>query len=407
MNLLRRVLAIGVVATLVDVSGLVVLVEAGGWPVWAADALAVSVATLVSYFLHTARTSSADAPSRRWFHSPVPYWATAVAALLADVAVLTLLDLLIAPGWWFSLMALKSVSLGFAFLIRTGNYRDLMFRAVRGVQAEPACREPAPGEMRLSVVVPAFGEADRIAATIARIRDELAPLAADGGLEVVVVDDGSHDDTAAVARDAGADQVVVYRPNRGKGAAVREGMLVALGRTVVFTDADLAYSPAQIAGLVRATEAGWDVVVGSRQHTGTLTVVRAGRLRELGGRVINVFTGLVLLGRYRDTQCGLKAFRSDVARLIFSHTTIDGFAFDVEVFHLVERYGLTLTEVPVELENSQRSTVSVLRDASRLVRDLISIRNNDRVGVYDLSDPVLPPPGDRTRGDTGGLGMRR
>lgn len=393
MNLLRRVLAIGVIATLVDVLGLVLLVEVAGWPVWSADALAVSVATLVSYFLHTARTSSADAPSRRWFHSPGPYWSTAAVALLMDVAVITLLDLLFAPGWWLPLVGLKVVSLGFAFLVRTGNYRDLMFRTVRDVQAQPACRPASPGEVRLSVVVPAFGEADRIATTIARIRTELVPLAARGGLEVVVVDDGSDDDTAAVAREAGADQVIAYRPNRGKGAAVRQGMLAARGRTVAFTDADLAYSPAQIAGLVGAVEAGWDVVVGSRQHTGTLTVVRARRLRELGGRVINVFTGVVLLGRYRDTQCGLKAFRSDVARVIFGHTTVDGFAFDVEVFHLVERYGLTLTEMPVELENSQRSTVSVIRDAARLVRDLISIRNNDRVGVYDLADPVLPAPG--------------
>jgi dolichyl-phosphate beta-glucosyltransferase len=133
---------------------------------------------------------------------------------------------------------------------------------------------------------------------------------------------------------------------------------------VAFTDADLSYAPHQILRLLDGVEAGWDVVVGSRRHVQTRTVVRAGRLREVGGRIINMLTGIVLLGRYRDTQCGLKAMRSDVGRLVFSHARIDGFAFDVEVFHLVERYRLSMLEVPVEVVNSSRSTVNVARDAT-------------------------------------------
>jgi len=118
--------------------------------------------------------------------------------------------------------------------------------------------------VRLSVVVPAYAEADDIGATIARLRDELGGL--DGGLEIVVVDDGSPDDTAAAARASGADQVIEQRPNRGKGAAVRAGVLAATGRTVAFTDADLSYSPDQLRVLLEQVEAGWDVVVGSRRH---------------------------------------------------------------------------------------------------------------------------------------------
>lgn len=392
MNLLRRVLLIGVLSTLVDVGGLLVLAEVAGWPVPLADTVAVAAATLVSFLLHTARTGQADAPGRRWFRAGGPYWFTAAAALVADVAVLSLLVLLLDPSWWLPLGLLKLVSLAVAFVVRSSNYRNLMFRAVRSDQSTPACRTVPLGDVRLSVVVPAYREADRIAGTVGRIRAELAHVASHGGLEVVVVDDGSPDDTAAHAREAGADVVIEYQPNRGKGAAVREGMLAASGRTVAFTDADLSYSPAQIALLLHAVEEGWDVVVGSRQHTGTLTVVRAGRLRELGGRVVNVFTGVVLLGRYRDTQCGLKAFRRDVARLVFSHAVVDGFAFDVEVFHLVERYRLTLTEVPVEVENTERSTVHLARDAVRLVRDLLRIRNVARVGAYETPDPGLPPP---------------
>ena len=213
----------------------------------------------------------------------------------------------------------------------------------------------------------------------------MAEFAEGVDLEIIVVDDGSPDDTAARARDAGADIVVRHDRNLGKGAAIRSGVLVANGRSIVFTDADLSYSPDQIPAIVETIERGWDVVVGSRRHLDTTTLVRAGRLREIGGRAINLLTRAVLLGHYRDTQCGLKGFRSDVARLIFSHSFVDGFAFDVEVFHLVERYHLSLTEVPVRVANSSRSTVRVVRDAMRLIRDLFLVRRWSVEGRYDLT----------------------
>ncbi|MCD9623328.1 glycosyltransferase [Rhabdothermincola salaria] len=246
-------------------------------------------------------------------------------------------------------------------------------------------RPVAPGSRRLSVVIPAFDEESRIGASVAEVRRALDVVAAYGGLEVVVVDDGSNDDTSGAAERAGADVVVRHDVNQGKGAAVRTGVLAASGRTVVFTDADLAYSPDQIPGLVALVEEGWDVVVGSRRHTDTTTLVRARRLREIGGRAINLLTRAVLLGQYRDTQCGLKAFRSDAARLIFSRSRVDGFAFDVELFHLIERYHLSLAEVPVAVANSSRSSVHVVRDALRLVRDLFLVRQWATEGRYDLT----------------------
>jgi dolichyl-phosphate beta-glucosyltransferase len=385
MNLLRRVLLVGFTATLIDVAGVLLLWELG-WHVAPADAVAVAAATVASWSLHTL-LGQPDAPSRKWFESPGPYWSTAFLALVADVAILWGLNELFDPQHWWQLLALKVVALSAAFLIRSNNYRQLMFASVRQEQSHPSNRPPAAGDYRLSVVIPAYMEADRIAATVERVRSELEGIA----VEVVVVNDGSTDDTAGEARRGGADQVVDCPDNRGKGAAVRSGMLVARGRTIAFTDADLSYAPAQISGLLESVEDGWDVVVGSRKHTATLTVVRAGRLREFGGRLVNVFTGVVLLGGYRDTQCGLKAFRSDVARLIFGHTKVDGFAFDVEVFHLIERYRLSLDEVPVEVENAERSTVSVVRDTLVLVADLMRIRKWGRTGEYDATDQELPP----------------
>jgi dolichyl-phosphate beta-glucosyltransferase len=245
-------------------------------------------------------------------------------------------------------------------------------------------RLPAPGAVRLSVVVPAYGEGDRIGESVRRLRKELESIGADE-LEIVVVDDGSTDATALEARAAGADQVIVHVQNRGKGAAVRTGMLAARGRTVAFTDADLSYSPDHVLELVDRVEAGWDVVVGSRRHDDTTTLVRARRLREIGGRGINLLTRVVLLGRHRDTQCGLKAFRSDMAQLLFGHSHIDGFAFDVELFYLVEAYHLSLLEVPVHVQNSSRSTVNVVRDAALTVRDVFAVRRWARLGRYDLA----------------------
>ena len=277
-------------------------------------------------------------------------------------------------------VAVFGVAFGFLFDDRRRQYLR--------VRSDLDRRRPRPapsGDYRLSVVVPAFGEEGRIAESVQRLRSELEKVDTGGGIEIIVVDDGSADDTSARARAAGAEQVLRHDHNRGKGAAVRTGVLAARGRTVAFTDADLAYSPDQLEGLLNEVETGWDVVAGSRRHTDTTTLVRARRGREIGGRAINLLTRAVLLGQYRDTQCGLKAFRSDIGRLIFSHSKVDGFAFDVEVFFLVEQYHLSLTEVPVRVENSSRSTVRVVRDAALLVRDLFRIRSWAHNGAYDLS----------------------
>ncbi|CAN5579131.1 hypothetical protein BH10ACT3_BH10ACT3_04150 [soil metagenome] len=389
MDLLRRFTLVGVIATGVDVLALLVLRERAGLSIWLADAIAVALATVVSWSLHGLVTFPDD-PSRRWYRRSAMYVRASLASLVVDVAILTGLNALLHPGWWGALLVIKVPALVGAFLVRLVNYRESMFVAVREDQRAPATRPPAPGTFRLSVVVPAFREEDRIAETVRRIRIALDDVAANGGLQIVVVEDGSDDAPEAEARRAGADLVLRQDPNQGKGAAVRAGVLASTGRTVAFTDADLSYAPEQLLLLLDGVEAGWDVVVGSRQHVDTRTVVRAGRLREVGGRVINVFTGLVLLGRYRDTQCGLKAMRSDVGHVIFGHARIDGFAFDVEVFALVERYRFTLLEAPVQVVNSSRSTVNVARDAVRLLRDLFRIRRWARAGYYEVAVADLP-----------------
>ena len=239
---------------------------------------------------------------------------------------------------------------------------------------------------RLSVIVPAYAEAGRIGATVVALRAALQPVAVDGGVELVVVDDGSPDATAEEAERAGADEVISLPANRGKGAAVRTGMLAAHGRTLAFTDADLAYSPDQLLTVLAKVEEGWDVVVGNRRHVDTTTLVRARRLREVGGRVFSLLTSWLVIGQERDTPCGLKAFTADAARRIFSRSQLDSFAFDVEIFLLARRWGLKLTEVPVSVENFQASTVHLSSDAWHMVGDLWRVHRWARSGYYDTED---------------------
>jgi len=265
-------------------------------------------------------------------------------------------------------------------VIRGLSHRLVLFRVVRREQSSPM-RRPAPdGEMRVSVVVPAYREEARIAVTVARIRRELDVFT--GDLEIIVVDDGSPDGTADAARRAGADLVVVQPQNHGKGAAVRAGVLAARGRTIAFTDADLAYSPHQLVAFVEAIEGGYDVAIGNRHHADTDTMVGTSSVRSFGSRVVNMATSLMLLGNYRDTQCGCKAFRADAARIVVGAGSIDGFAFDIEVLHLVERYGLSMIELPVEVVNSDTSTVRALRDGVGVLLDILRIRRLSQQARY-------------------------
>jgi len=376
---LARFAVVGSATTAADVGLFLLLWKRGRRSVATADVPALIGAGVVSWGLHRAVTFRRD-PYQRWLSEHEAFVASGLAAGALDLGVTAALLGVSGERSTRAGLAAKLPAVALAGGVRWVLHRRVLFRIVREAHVAKPDRAAPPGAFRLSVVVPAYREEGRIGSAIERIRAALAPL--DGDVEVVVVDDGSGDGTAAEAEAAGADRVVVQPVNRGKGAAVRAGVLAASGRTVAFTDADLAYAPEQLLGLLEQVEAGWDVVVGSRRHELTQTLVRAGRLREVGGRVINSLTHAVLLGAYRDTQCGLKAFRADAARTIFERSRVDGFGFDVEVFVVAERNAMAVTEVPVRVENSTRSTVHVVRDASRLVADLFRVRRWAREGHY-------------------------
>jgi putative flippase GtrA len=380
---LRRLAALTVVPTVADVGLLVLLREEAGWILVLADAAALTVASVLSYGLHRAVTFRSD-PYVRWVRMPGAFVAVAILAGSVDVVVLRSLYAAHELTGVGPLVLAKLVAVAVAGVVRLALYRGVLMSALRRSIRDRVDRPPAPGELRATVVIPALDESARIGTTVRSVHEALADLGADGGVEVVVVDDGSSDDTAAAAVSAGADQVVVLPENRGKGAAVRAGVAAARGRVVAFTDADLSYSPDQLRAVIEQVERGWDVVVGNRRHRGATTDRGPGALRDLGSRAINLVTMAVLLSHPHDTQCGLKGFRSDAARLLFGLGRVDGFAFDIELLHLVERHELSLTEVPVRLRSAERSTVRAARDGIRLLRDVWRIRRWSATGAYEL-----------------------
>ena len=380
---LRRLALVALVPTAVDIGLLVLLRQGFGWVLVVADLTAIAVASVLSYVLHRKVTFRSD-PFVRWVQLPAAFVAVAMVAASVDVVVLRGVFAAHAFDDAGSLLAAKLVALAAAAAVRLGLYRAVLLGAARRALHDRRPRPPALGTVRATVIVPALNEAAGIGGTIAAIRAALAPEAADGGLEIIVVDDGSSDSTGDAALLGGADQVVILPENQGKGAAIRAGVAVARGRSIAFTDADLAYSPDQLHRVLSEVEAGWDIAVGSRRHPDSMMPGRAGTLRGIGSRGVNLLAMGVLLSHPHDTQCGLKAFRGDVAKAVFALSRVDRFAFDIEVLHLVERHNFSLVEVPVRLESRDRSTVRLVRDTARLMRDLWRIRHWSATGAYEL-----------------------
>ena len=236
--------------------------------------------------------------------------------------------------------------------------------------------------MRFSVVIPAYRESGHIAATVAALRSALVAVHADGGVEIVVVDDGSGDGTAVAARAAGADRVVEFDVNRGKGAAVRAGMNSSSGSVVAFTDADLAYAPEHLIRLLTAIERGADAAVGNRYHPESVAITEPSGLRKAGSCAVGALRWVLGLGHGHDSQCGLKAFSRESADRLLRSSVVNRFAFDVELLYIAGRLRLDVQDVPVEVLNRPTSSVQVVRDGWKLILDMCRIRIRALLGRY-------------------------
>ena len=242
----------------------------------------------------------------------------------------------------------------------------------------------------LSIVIPAYNEAVRLGNTLETVVDYMRHSYPQG--EVIVVDDGSSDETATLARQTLAGRsplrtsVISYKSNLGKGRAVRLGLLAARGEVALFSDADLSTPITETPKLIDPILANQcDVTFGSRALDRKLIGVHQPWRREQGGRVFNLAVRLATGLPFWDTQCGFKAFKMSACRPLVEAATVDRFGFDVELLYLAFRAGLRLREVPVRWDHNEGSKIDLFSDSFKMLNEVGLIRQQARRGVYDAA----------------------
>lgn len=241
-------------------------------------------------------------------------------------------------------------------------------------------------DINLSVVVPAYNEEAR------GLRENILVMlnfleAKPYSWELIVVDDGSQDGTAAAveaaAAEAGVDVTLLSNSsNRGKGYAVKRGVLAAKGRNIFFTDADLSTPIDEIDNLLPWLES-FDIVIGSRALADSEIVVGQSVYRVLLGRVFRLLTRIIVISGIKDTMCGFKGYRREVARHIFGRQRLAAFGFDVETLYLAKKFGYSVAQRPITWRDIAGSRVNPIREGLTALCDLVTIRLNDLKGLYD------------------------
>jgi dolichyl-phosphate beta-glucosyltransferase len=238
----------------------------------------------------------------------------------------------------------------------------------------------------LGVVVPAYNEARRITASLGALAAFL-----DGQpwtWEIRVVDDGSTDGTAAVVADLARREprvVLQAEPHRGKGGAVRAGLLASTAAHRFICDADLSMPVHELPLFMPPALGEADVAIGTREGAGARRVGEP-LSRHLAGRAFNTLVRWLLVPGIHDTQCGFKMFTAEAVEAVFPHVTVDGWAFDLEALVIARRRGLRIREVPIEWHYREASHLRMLRDGAGMFRELLRIRARARQGLYD--DPM-------------------
>jgi len=248
------------------------------------------------------------------------------------------------------------------------------------------------GSTSFSLIVPAYNEAVRIGGPLVEMGNWLNAHC--DRSEIIVVDDGSDDETCDVVRRTAPKlptplRLVRYQPNRGKGYALKVGFAVAAGDVLAFSDCDLSTSLDALPDFLAALERGADVAIGSRKSLAATITRHQPILRENLGRV---FTWIVrhLIADVSDATCGLKAFRRDAGIDLFAHARIDDWSFDAEILRIAHKRGYRIAEIPVRWEDRDGTKVQLLRDVVGSLIGIAKILRNDRAGVYDRPLAIGP-----------------
>jgi dolichyl-phosphate beta-glucosyltransferase len=239
----------------------------------------------------------------------------------------------------------------------------------------------------LTIVIPAYNEESRLPRTLAEVTEFIEVQ--DYEAEVLVVDDGSVDRTAEVTEQFSAEHPcvrLIRARHSGKGHAVKTGLLQARGEYAFLCDADLAMPITELPKFLPPQQNSYHVAIGSREAKGAVRYDEPA-YRHLMGRVFNWLVKVMAVPGFEDTQCGFKCFHHSVTQDLFSHQTIDGFSFDVEVLYIAQKRGHRIIEVPIHWYYQAESKVHPFKDTFRMFRDMMKVRWNDRRGLYDQKPP--------------------
>ena len=238
----------------------------------------------------------------------------------------------------------------------------------------------------LSIIIPAYNEENRLLRTLEQVFTFLAEE--NYPAEVIVVENGSSDNTYALAKEQRAKYPnlrVLHNERAGKGRAVQRGMLEAEGEYRIFCDADLSMPIEEIRRFI-PPKLDTDIVIASREVKGSIRYNEPS-YRHLTGRIFNLLIRFLALPKLHDTQCGFKGFRAEVAEDLFRYQSITGWAFDVEILFIARKHSYKIVELPIPWYYNEESKINVLRDSSHMFFDLLKIRQNARRGLYDISLP--------------------
>jgi len=238
-------------------------------------------------------------------------------------------------------------------------------------------------EIFISLVIPAYNEAEGIASTLERVSGYFSQK--DYAFEIIVVDDGSTDNTREIIKNLSYNvpgvRLMGEDINKGKGFSIKQGMLQANGKYILFCDADLSTPIEELDKIVPFFAQGYDVIIGSRALQGP-DLLKQPFIRHSMGKIFNLLTRLLGLTRLKDTQCGFKCFSRDAAYDIFNRQRHDGFCFDVEILYLTGLLGYRVKDVPVKWFNRKDSRVKIIRDPLRMLFGLFSIKAHILLGTY-------------------------